>query len=412
MSECIMKFTLRQDSPMIHFQGSTKGATLRASEVKPKLDRFLAEWCKKNEIEEENKWKIDQDRNAYDYKMRIYAGNEKKVVLDRRGKPDKLPSYFGDLDEQKTNLWYTDGIRLEILCFHKGLRKVINEAIETFFVLHNFGTRQNRGIGGFTLRRTTPEDAERILVDWYRYIENINNIRITVYKMVFLERTSAESILKCGNMFYQILKSGINHGGTYIKSYLTLYFLNRKVKGTPQLIGGEKRWMKQQRIAPGIAPPIGRTLHEPNNSIAVNDFRFIRGLLGTSDSIKYQDGSGGLETILIRSDELERVPSPIRYKLVNNVLFLIPLIPGKDIYGKGNTICGKKFTFENEVRHTGKKELFIPYQNTEFTMQGLMDGYIRYLNGTARSDVEKYARDNGIIRPKEGIAHTWIRRCR
>ena len=34
---------LRQDTPMWHFQSEQNGCCLRASEVKPKLDRFLAE---------------------------------------------------------------------------------------------------------------------------------------------------------------------------------------------------------------------------------------------------------------------------------------------------------------------------------------------------------------------------------
>ena len=33
--------TLESQSPMIHFQARETGAVLRASEVKPKLDRFL-----------------------------------------------------------------------------------------------------------------------------------------------------------------------------------------------------------------------------------------------------------------------------------------------------------------------------------------------------------------------------------
>ena len=38
-----IQFTLRQHTPIIHFQHHQDGATLRASEVKPKLDKFLIE---------------------------------------------------------------------------------------------------------------------------------------------------------------------------------------------------------------------------------------------------------------------------------------------------------------------------------------------------------------------------------
>ena len=42
-----IKFTLKQHTPIIHFQHGQVGATLRATEVKPKLDRFIYnQWLK------------------------------------------------------------------------------------------------------------------------------------------------------------------------------------------------------------------------------------------------------------------------------------------------------------------------------------------------------------------------------
>ena len=38
-----LEFTLKQHTPLIHFQHDQAGATLRATEVKPKLDKFLRE---------------------------------------------------------------------------------------------------------------------------------------------------------------------------------------------------------------------------------------------------------------------------------------------------------------------------------------------------------------------------------
>lgn len=38
-----LTFTLKQHTPIIHFQHDQAGATLRASEVKPKLDKFIIE---------------------------------------------------------------------------------------------------------------------------------------------------------------------------------------------------------------------------------------------------------------------------------------------------------------------------------------------------------------------------------
>lgn len=36
-----LQVKLKQHTPLIHFQWQQEGATLRASEVKPKLDRFI-----------------------------------------------------------------------------------------------------------------------------------------------------------------------------------------------------------------------------------------------------------------------------------------------------------------------------------------------------------------------------------
>ena len=38
---CVITYELKQETPIIHFQHNQSGATLRATEVKPKLDRFI-----------------------------------------------------------------------------------------------------------------------------------------------------------------------------------------------------------------------------------------------------------------------------------------------------------------------------------------------------------------------------------
>ena len=38
-----LRFTLKQHTPLLHFQYEQERATLRVSEVKPKLDRYIVE---------------------------------------------------------------------------------------------------------------------------------------------------------------------------------------------------------------------------------------------------------------------------------------------------------------------------------------------------------------------------------
>ena len=90
-----LTYRLVQQTPLIHFQHSEKGATLRATEVKPKLDRFIAEKLGgKNNVS--SKWFID-DTDALNYKMRIVAKGEPEksrtidIELERdRAKKDAL----------------------------------------------------------------------------------------------------------------------------------------------------------------------------------------------------------------------------------------------------------------------------------------------------------------------------------
>lgn len=64
-----LEFQLTQHTPIIHFQSGYEGATLRASGVKPKLDRYLLKKIKKDELNPN--WFISQERGALDYKLRF-----------------------------------------------------------------------------------------------------------------------------------------------------------------------------------------------------------------------------------------------------------------------------------------------------------------------------------------------------
>jgi len=69
MAELIVK--LKQHTPIIHFQHYQKGATLRASELKPKLDKFLIENFKSQGIDYK-KWLIGDGKHpALNYKVKV-----------------------------------------------------------------------------------------------------------------------------------------------------------------------------------------------------------------------------------------------------------------------------------------------------------------------------------------------------
>ena len=72
LEKYIIRRKLKQQTPMIHFQYNQKGATLRATEVKPKLDKFIL--SKMNHEAEMSGWFI-KDTKALNYKLRFFVEN-------------------------------------------------------------------------------------------------------------------------------------------------------------------------------------------------------------------------------------------------------------------------------------------------------------------------------------------------
>ena len=80
---------LKQHTPLIHFHHDQEGATLRASEVKPKLDKFIlmrlghGSYPAGIDEAQRNGWLIGKgDHPALDYKMRIEASNVEKWIIN------------------------------------------------------------------------------------------------------------------------------------------------------------------------------------------------------------------------------------------------------------------------------------------------------------------------------------------
>ncbi len=148
-----LNYTLLAKTPMIHFQYDQVGATLRASEVKPRLDQYLHKVCGK--IPED--WLISKDKPALNYKMQIIAGEESKEAKNIT--VENCKAFFGNprkADPKPKDLVFRN-CELKIFCFNEGLRKAIDKHIGDFFVLHNFGTRQSKGFGGFLWNHTPPK---------------------------------------------------------------------------------------------------------------------------------------------------------------------------------------------------------------------------------------------------------------
>lgn len=201
-----LKVTLKQHTPLIHFQHDQYGATLRASEVKPKLDKFIIEKLGGGDYENVK----NQVKNTYpqlfipkegvfalDYKLKIKAfGNRNEYLISsyikKEGKEtlDKYKilyiansPYFAQENENKAVIknrdeWdkiprkgiLYDGAELVFLAKDevadrsgKNIIVVIYEYIQSFFVITNFGTRQDKGFGSFTVSNNGDSGIDSIL---------------------------------------------------------------------------------------------------------------------------------------------------------------------------------------------------------------------------------------------------------
>ena len=162
------KFTLIPQSPLIHFQWDQSGAALRATEVKPKLDRYIIKrYRKENGTEIPKQWLIEQPskdktadkKPALKYRMRITAQNQNAPIIlgtikvpitlrdgsvgsKRQATPYDI--YYGNTGDENDKKGIMREHRLEIQCFVSGLFETIKNYIHEFFIVTNFGTMQSK----------------------------------------------------------------------------------------------------------------------------------------------------------------------------------------------------------------------------------------------------------------------------
>lgn len=199
----VITYELKQETPMIHFQYNESGAVIRASELKPKLDDFIKHVV--GNVPDE--WYLCEMKNgkrtneALNYKVKIVGLGEKKESADI----NKM--YFGNMGDdniKKCTVMYNAGVKITIICFVPELQQAIYDNLYEFFLVTNFGTRQSKGFGGFTL---TKRNGEIIEENPLKILSSKN------YRYIYAQYDEKPDIDKSMNeaaMVYVIMKSGIN----------------------------------------------------------------------------------------------------------------------------------------------------------------------------------------------------------
>lgn len=334
----IVKYHLRQETPMWHFQcresGSQVGAIIRGSDVKPRLDKFLICEMKKTGIDWEQ-FKISENHDALNYKMQIVAnGSTSKKDMGQN-------AFFANIGrnvDKEVAVFYPQGVDVKITCFIPELMEQIDKHIQGFFLLNNFGTRQDKGFGSFVIEKVdnkiVKDEYDKLLVKYS------SNQGYCAYK-VDVSNCTNDMVLDNIYVLYQWIKSGINFGGTYKKSLLTEYMLE---KG----IGGEKRWMKEN----GIAPKVKKDPNDKKRVISderiqsgtVNEEKYIRAVLGVSGNQSWINLNQNRTTISVSSTDIKRFQSTIMIKLINGQLYFVAYDIRKAPF---KAIFDKRFRFSN-----------------------------------------------------------------
>lgn len=231
-----LEVTLKQHTPLIHFESDIEGATLRATELKPKLDKFLIECFKEEEINY-SKYLIKGQKKAFNYKVKIknIKGWKKEQINE------KFPLFFGNtgVEEESEKKFFVscNTLDVEFFSFYKELVDLIELKLLQFLLTTNFGTRQSKGFGSFFIEKE---------------FKNLNLLEKEFKYHFQVETNDIESVFEKIETFYKSLRSGLNYNkiNPYIEKYCREklrikwdkqvikeeFFNENKINGTPFLV--------------------------------------------------------------------------------------------------------------------------------------------------------------------------------
>lgn len=381
MNDWQKEYKLVQHTPLIHFQHSEPHACLRATEVKPKLDRFLIEQLEKDDRFGDGRWKKwfvgDGSQQSFDYMMRITPNSEQvertqsieRAIARAEHRPPNAnlheihKNYFGNMasgnniqdtirETFKESLFYKDGLTLTIRCFIPELLTLIDEHIRGFFMMHNFGTRQRKGFGSFTVDINTQPNAPKGFDLVGKYCPN-------AYYCKLDGNVNADALLDAVWVISAFLRSGFNRGeGNYVRGFVFRYFQREK-----NPLANDKAFVKQQVLHNVYNEATrGEHLHPYGNNVR---YRYVRGLLGTNENSRFCRAPRGetredrtVHNIYIHSAEgIERFPSPLLFKPIGKFVFILPQKMPDEIFGSEFYILEKNQEDEYDRKATSEQKL-------------------------------------------------------
>jgi hypothetical protein len=364
---------IQQHTPIIHFQHDQNGATLRASELKPKLDRYLKQHIFKDDFEQYKTYLIGwtkgksekdfKDKEAFDYKVRIESPVSKVFDIEkinpRTNRPIQFPLFFGNMGEDniKKKFVFSDHIiTITFRSFNKEILDKIKESFADFLMNTNFGTRQSKGFGSFYVRPNDktykpPCGCHKSPCSCFRF-----SVKPRVNKGYDSSTLNDffKPIFSDIDLVYKTLRGGINiinrekENEFYFKSMMFKY---AKTYG----IQWEKKTIKQHYFSDELNDQIEEHKKSDVLTFSSDDSQaLMKDVLGLSTLEEWEIPYKAV--IKKENPEIKRYRSPILIKVIKRPkhdLFDIFLIPESIPEGFSN----KEFTIVKEKNSISKSTL-------------------------------------------------------
>ena len=416
-----LEFTLKQHTPLIHFQWEQVGATIRPTELKSKLDKWilqrltscygLSDELLKIALKDETispwiKGTRKKEHSALNYSVTVLAhgGNQFKDELNTHVKPvqkrdgtwrDEVdekdyPPFFGN--QMKVNEWNTGDKKIKRMSYYAvvtiifetiddDLRKVINKEFPLFLLHTNFGTRQSKGFGSFYIDmndKAFPKMADGTINEGFfiRSFDYCFDIKTEGQE----DTDNTKDLFTQIDLFYKTLRGGISPNdihSLYFKSLMWKYAKSKNLQW-------EKKTIKQEYFSiheanqklnhPEKDTPLdwakGKKIimTYPESEDKKDTHLLWRDLLGLSSEQQWGSYYANIKKSSITKDPSARFKSPLFFKPLRTglhtyrVFFEIPDYI-KDAFLKGKNgvpeanILGEWFAINKD----GAKSLELPY---------------------------------------------------
>ncbi len=303
------KVELIQHSPLLHFQWEQDGLP-RMSELRPKLNNFIKKQLSKvepalfkhNEKLIENCFKENDTKNGYiaPYKLWITAEVNEPMLFHTQTSRDpnavKGP-YFADMkyvdatDYKRKHEKLTcrkgmiyQNISIEIKSWNEDLISLIEKALDIMLLFENFGARQSKGFGSFTVKDSAYVKNPKTWI-------NNNDCIEACYCFSFKENKNWVYILKTIEEGWKKIRGGVREDNKkmFETSKLYLYLLNNL----------------------------------PNfETASASKLSYLRMLLGFASDGEYKKSDKTPVYALHKTKEAKRLSSPVRFKIIENKLYL------------------------------------------------------------------------------------------